>query len=261
VSPTAVVTGAARGMGAATVDGLVAAGWQVVAVDRTADDPALDYPLATAVDLEEVAIRHGANVRAVVGDVRSASDMREAVDAAVTHFGGLQAAVAAAGVISGGSPAWEIPDAQWDVQFDVNVNGVRHLASAAVPALLQAGKPRQGRFVAVSSTAGVLGLPRLSAYSASKHAVIGFVRSLAADLAASGITANVICPGSTKGPMLDASAAVYDLPSTDEFATHHLLQRLLEPAEPAALITWLCGVSSSGLTGAVLPVDGGMTAS
>jgi NAD(P)-dependent dehydrogenase (short-subunit alcohol dehydrogenase family) len=115
--------------------------------------------------------------------------------------------------------------------------------------------------VAIASTAGVLGLPRLSAYSASKHAVIGFVRSLAADLAGSGITANAVCPGSTRGPMLDASAAVYDLPSTDEFATHHLVQRLLEPAEPAALIAWLCGSTSSGLTGAVLPVDGGMTAS
>jgi SDR family mycofactocin-dependent oxidoreductase len=248
-------------MGAATVDGLVASGWQVVAVDRTADDPALDYPLATAADLEEVAIRHGANVRAVVGDVRSASDMREAVGAAVSHFGGLQAAVAAAGVISGGPLAWEIPDAQWDVQFDVNVKGTRNLVAAAVPALLEAPQPRQGRVVAISSTAGVLGLPRLSAYSASKHAVIGFVRSLAADLAGSGITANVVCPGSTRGPMLDASAAVYDLPSTDEFATHHLVQRLLEPAEPAALIAWLCGPASSGLTGAVLPVDGGMTAS
>jgi len=261
VSPAAVVTGAARGMGAATVDALVAAGWQVVAVDRTADDPALDYPLASEVDLEELAIRHGANVRAMVGDVRSAADMQAAVDQAVAHFGGLQAAVAAAGVISGGSPAWAIPDSQWEVQFDVNVNGVRHLATAAVPALLQAAKPRQGRIVAVSSTAGVLGLPRLSAYSASKHAVIGFTRSLAADLAGSGITANVVCPGSTRGPMLDASAAVYDLPSTDEFASHHLVQRLLEPAEPAALIAWLCGEASSGLTGAVLPVDGGMTAS
>jgi SDR family mycofactocin-dependent oxidoreductase len=261
VSPAAVVTGAARGIGAATVDGLVAAGWQVVAVDRSADDPALDYALSTKAELEEVAERHGASVRTLVGDVRNASDMRAAVEEAVTHFGGLQAAVAAAGVISGGPLAWEVPDAQWDVQFDVNVKGVRHLAAAAVPTLLEAPTPRQGRVVAVASTAGLLGLPRLSAYSASKHAVIGFVRSLAADLAGSGITANAICPGSTRGPMLDASAAVYDLPSTDEFASHHLLQRLLEPAEPAALITWLCGPASSGLTGAVLPVDGGMTAS
>ncbi len=261
MSPAALVTGAARGIGAATVDALVAAGWQVVALDRSADDPALDYALSTKADLEDVAERHGASVRTVVGDVRSAADMRAAVEEAVTHFGGLQAAVAAAGVISGGPLAWEVPEAQWDVQFDVNVKGVRLLAAAAVPALLEAPTPRQGRVVAVASTAGLLGLPRLSAYSASKHAVIGYVRSLAADLAGSGITANAICPGSTRGPMLDASAAVYDLPSTDEFASHHLVQRLLEPAEPAALIAWLCGPASSGLTGAVLPVDGGMTAS
>ena len=89
VSPAAVVTGAARGIGAATVDALVAAGWQVVAVDRCADDPALDYALATKADLEELAGRHGDAVRAVVGDVRSASDMRAAVDEAVRHFGGL----------------------------------------------------------------------------------------------------------------------------------------------------------------------------
>ncbi len=79
-------------MGAATVDLLVAAGWQVVAVDRSADDPALDYPLSTKADLEEVAGRHGDAVRTMVGDVRSAADMRAAVDEAVTHFGGLQAA-------------------------------------------------------------------------------------------------------------------------------------------------------------------------
>jgi SDR family mycofactocin-dependent oxidoreductase len=261
VNPVAVVTGAGRGMGAATVDLLVAAGWQVVGVDRSADDPDLDYSLSTKADLEAVAGRHGDAVRTVVGDVRSASDMRTAVEEAMTQFGDLDAVVAAAGVISGGPLAWEIPDAQWEVQFDINVKGVRNLVSAAVPALMASPKPRQGRVVAISSTAGVLGLPRLSAYSASKHAVIGYVRSLAADLAGSDITANVVCPGSTRGPMLDASAAVYDLATSDEFATHHLLQRLLEPAEPAALIAWLCSPASSGLTGAVLPVDGGMTAS
>ncbi len=261
MSPVAVVTGAARGIGAATVDALVAAGWQVVAVDLGADDPAVSYPLASKSELEELGERHGGSVRTVVGDVRIPADMHAAVDDAVRHFGGLHAAVAAAGVISGGPALWEMADEQWDVLFDVNVNGVRRLAAAAVPALLREPEPRHGRVVTVASAAGLLGLRRLSAYSASKAAVIALTRSLAADLAGTGITANAICPGSTRGPMLDASAAVYGLDSAEEFAGQQLIERLLAPQEPAALIAWLCGPTSGGVTGAALSVDGGMTTS
>lgn len=261
MSPVAVVTGAGRGIGAATVDALVAAGWHVVAVDRAADEPALSYALASKADLEALATRHGASVRTVVGDVRSRSDMQAAVEEALDHFGGVDAAVAVAGVLFGGPPLWETPDLQWDTQFDVNVNGVRNLATAVVPRLLDAPAPRQGRVVAVASAAGLVGLRRLSAYSASKHAVIGLVRSLAADLAGTGITANAVCPGSTRGPLLEASAAVYGLSTPDAFGGQQLVERLLQPEESAALIAWLCSVSSSGVTGAVLPVDGGMTAS
>jgi SDR family mycofactocin-dependent oxidoreductase len=260
VSPSAVVTGAARGIGAATVDHLVADGWSVVAVDLCADDPVIGYPLGSRGELDALSSRHGERVVAVVGDVRRQSDMDGAVALAIDRFGSLDAVVAAAGVVGGGPPIWEADDEVWDTLFQVNVIGVRRLVQAAVPALLDHKPPRQGRVVAVASAAGVLGLRRLGAYVASKHAVIGLVRALAADLAGTGVTANAVSPGSTRTPILEASARIYGLDSVEDFSPHQLLERLLEPSEPAALIAWLCGPASSGLTGAVLAADGGMTA-
>ena len=86
------------------------------------------------------------------------------------------------------------------------------------------------------------------------------MRSLAAELGDEGITANVVAPGSTATAMLDASAAVYGLDEPAAFAVHHLQHRIIDPDEVAATLQWLCGPGSSAITGAVLPVDAGMTA-
>jgi SDR family mycofactocin-dependent oxidoreductase len=259
----AIITGAGRGIGAATARRLEADGWNLVLVDRCANDPGLRYPLATEEELRALCADLGGEERAVgvVGDVRDQAALDGAVALARERFGGLDAALAVAGGITGGAPVWEAGDDVWTTMLGVNLEGVWRLARAAVPALLERPQPRHGRFVAVASAGGTLGLPLLAAYSAAKHAVIGLTRSLAAELGPEGITVNAVAPGSTSTAMLDASAAIYGLDGTGEFAGHHQLGRLVDPDEVAAMLAWLCGPDSGAVTGAVLPVDAGMTAS
>ena len=258
----AVITGAARGIGAATARRMSASGWSLVLVDRACDDPALTYPLGSAEELEAVVASCGTDRVAMVrADVRDQEALDAAVGLAVERFGGLDAALAVAGAIHGGAPTWAITDEAWSTMVGINLEGVWRLARAAVPAMLERARPRQGRFVAVSSSGGTFGLPLLAAYTAAKHGIEGLVRSLAAELGDEGITANVVAPGSTAGAMLDASAAVYGLDDPDEFALHHLQHRLIDPDEVAATLEWLCSPGSSAITGAVVAVDAGMTAS
>jgi SDR family mycofactocin-dependent oxidoreductase len=254
----AVVTGAARGMGAAVARRLAIGGWSLLLVDSCAPQPPLDYPMPTPADLEEVArdcadagARKVDTLVADVGDGAVREKIRELLAGRVPT-----AAVAVAGVI-GGHRAWSAPDDAFGLMMRVNLYGVRHLADSCVPLMVAAGS---GRFVAVSSAAALRAMPSLAAYSASKAAALAYVRAMAADLAGTGVTANVVCPGSTRGVMLEASAAVYDLPSQDTFAGQALLRRLLEPDELAAAIAWLCSPDSGALTGAVIPVDGGLSA-
>jgi len=254
----AVVTGAARGIGAAAARRLAGDGWSLLLLDACAPQPAADYPMPGPEDLAAVARDCAAagakSVGTLVADVSDGSVrglLRDLLAGRVPS-----AVVTAAGVIRGDA-AWAIPDDAFELTLRVNLFGVRHLADACVPAMIEAGA---GRFVAVSSAAALRAMPQLAAYSAAKGAVVSYVRALAADLAGTGVTANVVCPGSTRGSMLGASAAVYDLPDQEAFAAQALLRRLLEPGEVAAAIAWLCGPDSGALTGAVIPVDAGLTA-
>jgi SDR family mycofactocin-dependent oxidoreductase len=263
VNRVALVTGAARGIGAATVAALAADGWHVVAVDRCADDTALPYPLGSRAELERVAadacaIADGEVVLAADADTRDAEALTTAVKLAEDCWGGLDAAVAAAGVIAGGVPAWRLPLDQQHAVLDVNLGGVLTLARVAVPAMLRRPEPRRGRFLAVASAAATRGMPMLAAYGAAKAGVAGFVRALAVELGGTGVTANAVSPGSTATPILDETARLYDLPGARAFAAQQPIGRLLRPAEVAAVLAFLAGEGASAMTGAIVPVDGGL---
>ena len=254
----AIVTGAARGIGAATTIRLARDGFTVIAVDRGSDDPRLPYALGTREQLDAVAAQ-SPNVHAAPADATDHETMRAIVGTTVNDHGGLDAFVAAAGVIAGGAPQWELDPAQEQAVVDVCLGATLTASRVAIPALLARPQPRRGRFLAVSSTAALRGLPMLAAYCAAKAGVAGLIKALGQELRGTGITANAVAPGSTRTPILDESARLYGLENAEAFAAQQPLDRLIEPEEVAALLAWLAGPDADAMTGAIIPVDGGLS--
>jgi SDR family mycofactocin-dependent oxidoreductase len=253
----ALVTGAARGIGAATVDVLVASGYRVMALDAGGDvRPAgVEYDLASREQLEALRERHGDAVLTRAVDVRDLEALKAAAADTVQAFGRLDAAVAAAAVLVGGAPLWETPADHLRTLLDIDVVGVWNTAAAVVPHMLAGPDPSGCRFVAVASTAGEQGLFRLAGYNAAKHAVIGIVRGLAADLVATGVTAVAVAPGSTDTDMLAATAQLYGVP-VEQLAESQQQERLLLPAEVAAIIADCCAVGAAAPNGSVVQATG-----
>lgn len=255
----AIVTGAARGIGAATVRALVDDGWNVVAVDRACRDPRLPYRLGSEQELHALVDACGAGrVTAAVADAGDPAAMGRVISAAESAHGGVEVIVAAAGVIAGGMPLWEMPAEALAAVMEGNLASAITTARLGIPALLRQEPPRGGRFIAVASTAASRGLPMLAAYCAAKAGISGMIRALALELRGTGVTANAVSPGSTDTAILQESARLYNLDSAESFAHQQPIERLLAAEEIAAMIAWLAGPSGSAITGADLPVDGGL---
>jgi SDR family mycofactocin-dependent oxidoreductase len=255
----AIVTGAARGIGAATVARLARDGWTVLAVDRAQDDPRLPYALGTSDELLRVVETAGGPALAVHADASDEEAMGEVVAQADRDLGGLDALIAAAGVIAGGVPLWEMDRRELDAVLENNLGATIACARAALPALLRRPEPRTGRFVAVASTAATRGLPMLAAYCAAKAGVVGLVKALAIELRGTGVTANAVSPGSTQTAILEETARLYALDTSESFARQQTIERLIEPAEVAEMIAWVASAGSGAVTGADLAIDGGLS--
>jgi SDR family mycofactocin-dependent oxidoreductase len=187
-----LITGAARGMGRSHAVRLAEEGADLIVVDICESLPELEYPLATREDLAEtarLAEKHGGRVITHVVDVRDSDALAAAVDGGVAQLGGLDAAVANAGVLTVGT--WDkTTQQQWRTVLDVNLIGTWNTCAAAIPHLVERG----GSLVNISSAAGLKGTPLHLPYTASKHGVVGLTRALANELAAQNIRVNTVHP-------------------------------------------------------------------
>ena len=255
-SRTALVTGAARGIGAAVVRRLLDRGFVVHALDACAGaGGGTAYALATREDLDAVVALDPERVVPVHADVRDLDALHAAADEAVSRQGSLDVVVAGAAVIAGGAPLWETDPDDLRLLWETDALGVWNTAHATVPHLLSS--TRQPTFVAVSSAAGERGLWRLAAYSMAKHAAVGVVRGLAADLKGTGVTACCVAPGSTDTAMLQATADVYGV-EVATLADSQAAGRPLQPDEVAAVVEFAC-TAGTVVHGSVLHADGGFT--
>ena len=239
----AIVTGAGSGLGAATAKLFAREGAKVVAADIN-----LAGAEATVAEI----LADGGNAIATHTDVSVAAHCEKMAAAAVERFGGIDILVNNAGILTQGT-ALTLTEAEWDRMHSVNLKGTFLCSKYVIPHMQARGG---GSIVCISSTSGVIGQPDMVGYNATKHGVLGLVRCMALDFAADNIRVNAVCPGTTLTPLL-ANVSDADL---ERSLADTMLKRAADPEEVARTVLHLASDESSYTTGALIMVDGGLSA-
>ncbi len=245
----ALVTGGAGGMGRAIAIAFAEAGARVVVSDLVAD-----AGQATA----ELIASAGGSSRFLAADVSDARSVEALVSGTVETFGGLHCAVNAAAIELEREPLADVEESTFDRIIAVNLKSIFLCMKYELRQMLAQGSG--GAIVNIASTNSFRPQPHQSAYTASKHGVIGMTRNAAIDYAADGIRINAICPGAIDTPMLRAAIERRGREPDEVAGRLSLLGRFGEPAEIAKAALWLCSEDSSFTIGHALAVDGGYLA-
>lgn len=242
---TALVTGGGSGLGEAISKDLAANGVKVVVVDINLD-------AATRV-VDEITAA-GGTASAFQADTMVADDSKKAVEFAVETYGALNYAVNNAGIGGANAPTGEIDLEDWDRVIGINLNGVLYGMRYQIPEILKAGAA-EGAIVNMASIHGTVAALGNSAYTATKHAVVGLTKNAAAEYGAEGLRINAVGPGYIDTPLLKSAPAEV----LDSLQAKHPLGRLGRPEEVANVTTFLLSDKASFMTGSYVLVDGGYT--
>lgn len=267
----AFITGVARGQGRSHAIRMAQEGASIVGLDICDGIDEVLYPLATKDDLAET-IRSveavGGKIHSEVGDVRRYEDVRRVVDAGRAAFGEIDVVVANAGVTCTMGPTWELDEANWTTTLGVNLIGAWQATRAVIPQMIRDG--RRGSLIIISSAVGIKGENNLAPYVASKHGVIGLMRTLARELAPYYIRANAVLPGPIDTPMLvnDVMGELFcpdiERPTREDIAEASIRGKLaampipwMSPFEVSNAVVWLASDESKYVTGVPLSIDAG----
>lgn len=263
----AFISGVARGQGRSHAIRLAREGADIIGIDICADIPANHYPMASREELDEtinLVERAGGKMLGTVADVRDFYQVKSAMDTGVEHFGRLDIVLANAGIAPVAFRELSIEEEldQWRAALGVNLDGAYHVAWAAIPHLL-AGN-RGGSIVFTSSTAGLRGFGGMQGgglgYAASKHGIVGLMRTLANALAPANIRVNTVHPTAVNTMMAINPAMTEFLENYPDGGPHlknPLPVDLLEPEDISAAIAYLVSDEGRYVTGVTFPVDAG----